>query len=77
MAMVNEFFNSNSLSQDLVEAVCTDGTAAMLGKNPGSIGLIKKINPNVMSLHSSSISFCIQDSYLQDMLDVVQAVNLI
>jgi hypothetical protein len=28
-------------------------------------------------LHSSSISFCIQDSYLQDMLDVVQAVNLI
>jgi hypothetical protein len=32
MAMVNRFFYSNSLSWDLVEAICTDGAVAILGE---------------------------------------------
>jgi hypothetical protein len=42
MAVVNEFFYSNSFSCYFVEAVCTDDAPAMLGKNSGFTALVKK-----------------------------------
>ena len=50
-AKMNEIFDSNGLSLDIVGSICTDGAPAMLGKKSGFTALVKKVNPNVISSH--------------------------
>jgi hypothetical protein len=47
-AVMSKFFYFSGLLWDLVEAIYTDGTWAMLEKNSGFISLIKVINPDVI-----------------------------
>jgi hypothetical protein len=49
MAMVNEFFDSNGLSWDPEEAICTNSALALLGINSGSTAFVKKMNPEVIN----------------------------
>jgi hypothetical protein len=47
-AVMSKFFYFSGLLWDLVEAIYTDGTWAMLEKNSGFMSLIKVINPDVI-----------------------------
>ena len=82
MAKMNEFFDSNGLSWDIVGSICTDGAPAMLGKKSGFTALVKKVNPNVISshciLHQHALASKTLPAYMKRVLDViVHVVNFI
>ena len=45
--ILDDFFTSNSLSWNMVSAVCTDGAPAMIGCKSVSKGLIKSLAPHI------------------------------
>ena len=82
MSTVNEFFDSNGISWDLVGSICTDGAPAMLGKKSGFTALVKKINPNVITshciLHQHALASKTLPASMKEVLDVVvKIVNFI
>lgn len=48
---LNDFFEAEGLSWQQCIAVCTDGAAAMTGSKSGVVARIKKVAPNVQSIH--------------------------
>jgi hypothetical protein len=75
MAVVNNFFDSSSLSWDLVEAICADDAPTLLGKTRDSLRVVRKINPDVISshciLHEHALASKTLPSDIQAMLGVV------
>ena len=82
MEVINSFFESNSLSWNVVGSICTDGAPSMLGKNSGFVALVKKMNPDIVSSHCILHRHALACKTLpvnmkQTLDDVVQVVNLI
>ncbi|KAF2352838.1 protein of unknown function DUF4371 [Trinorchestia longiramus] len=47
--LVDNFFKDNSLSRDMVSAVCSDGAPVMLGRKPGFGAVVKADAPHIVT----------------------------
>ena len=72
--ILDDFIPSNSLSWNMVSAVCTDGAPAMTGYKSGLRGLIKSVAPHIAfthcALHKHALLSKILSSSLADVLKI-------
>lgn len=80
--VLDEYINSNGLDWSRCVGVCSDGAAAMTGKNSGVTALIKQKAPNAAFTHcmlhrEALVAKRLDDELNQVLPDVIHVVNLI
>lgn len=51
MQKIQDFFDKNNLTWDIVGSICTDGAPAMMGVRSGFTALVKQKAPHVITTH--------------------------
>lgn len=80
--VLDEYINSNGLDWSRCVGVCSDGAAAMTGKNSGVTALIKQKAPNAAFTHcmlhrEALVAKRLDDELNQVLQDVIHVVNFI
>lgn len=80
--VLDEYINSNGLDWSRCVGVCSDGAAAMTGKNSGVTALIKQKAPNAAFTHcmlhrEALVAKRLDDELNQVLQDIIQVVNFI
>lgn len=80
--VINEYFETKSLTWANCVAVCTDGAAALTGSNKGLRGLIQKVAPHMVfnhcMIHRQALVAKDMDEELHNVLqDAVSSINYI
>nr|XP_042900694.1 zinc finger MYM-type protein 6-like [Parasteatoda tepidariorum] len=80
--VINEYFETKSLTWANCVAVCTDGAAALTGSNKGLRGLIQKVEPHMVfnrcMIHRQALVAKDMDEELHNVLqDAVSSINYI
>ena len=82
MQKIQDFFDKNNLTWDIVGSICTDGAPAMMGATSGFTALVKQKAPHVITIHCVLHRYALGAKTLPENLrivlqKVVEAVNFI
>ena len=82
MQKIQDFFDKNNLTWDIVGSICTDGAPAMMGVRSGFTALVKQKAPHVITTHCFLHRHALAAKTLPENLKivlqkVVEAVNFI
>ena len=82
MQKIQDFFEKNNLTWDIVGSICTDGAQAMMGVRSGFTALVKQKAPHVITTHCVLHRHALAAKTLPENLKivlqkVVEAVNFI
>ncbi|XP_013776838.1 protein ZBED8-like [Limulus polyphemus] len=82
MQKIQDFFEKNDLTWDIVSSICTDGVPAMMGVRSGFTALVKRKAPHVITTHCVLHRHALAAKTLPENLKivfqkVVEAVNFI
>ncbi|XP_013793143.1 protein ZBED8-like [Limulus polyphemus] len=82
MQKIQDFFEKNDLTWDIVGSICTDGAPAMMGVRSGFTALVKQKAPHVITTHCVLHRHALAAKTLPESLKivlqkVVEAVNFI